>query len=710
MANPAAESLEAANSMETEVTTLWAGDALSEAEAIASWFETLHDQGTAWRDMAVLFRKNKDFAVMVDVMGRHDIPVEVANIGGLLSVQEVAELRAWLTVLEHPEDSTALIQILFGSKYRLGMADLAPLSRWASRGRALEDTEEPEPVTLIEAIEQAGAIVGLRREAHAHLERFARVYRDLLVDIQGTSLVEISRLVLDRTRAWQDIEALPPSQRLTARLNLYRFLDLAEDWSPLRGRPSVRAFLEYLSAMEDEPAEELDSARLSGEDAVTLVTIHRAKGLEWENVAVPAVTKGNFPSRAQQHPDPDRFAEHLPGELRIDGYLDGFPDDRKARDEFLRSRHNAQEWRVAYVALTRAKRRLLITGSYWYGLPEPSKTPKEPSELFQMVAGHPGSIDGGRALLGPRPVALTSSPLDAAPDPLFESGWEAGIRLAMADPGSMRRLAAEHNVQVEFDRVLSEITDRLFHLAEPAEVETTAKSRVISVTGLVTYAQCPKRFYWTDVDPLPRRPNPAAVRGTEIHRQIELHQRGQVPFEQFADMEYDAVEDRGSEGKGGYSAYLASRFAETRAALVEAPFTIALETGFSVRGRIDAVYIDGTRWEVVDFKSGRPGDDPHRVVQLEAYAVAVQDVDFGMPAPEVVDVTFAHLGGGLTETTTRADAEWVAAARSAITELTRSIDAQRFDPRPGPWCHNCDFTRFCPVGREWLDNEEAEEG
>jgi DNA helicase-2/ATP-dependent DNA helicase PcrA len=59
--------------------------------------------------------------------------------------------------------------------------------------------------------------------------------------------------------------------------------------------------------MEEEPAEELDSARLSGEDAVTLVTVHRAKGLEWENVAIPAVAKGNFPSASGAFPDPVRF-------------------------------------------------------------------------------------------------------------------------------------------------------------------------------------------------------------------------------------------------------------------------------------------------------------------------------------------------------------------------------------------------------------------
>src|SRR5690606_37195404 len=132
------------------------------------------------------------------------------------------------------------------------------------------DSEEPEPLTLVEAIEAIEVIDGLTPIARARLRHFHDIYRQLLVETQGRSLAETCRMILDRTRAWQNIEALPPNPRLTARLNVYRFLDLADDWSPLSGRPSVAAFLDYLTAMEEEPAEELDSARLSGEDAVTL--------------------------------------------------------------------------------------------------------------------------------------------------------------------------------------------------------------------------------------------------------------------------------------------------------------------------------------------------------------------------------------------------------------------------------------------------------
>ncbi|MEX1133827.1 MAG: ATP-dependent DNA helicase [Acidimicrobiia bacterium] len=701
-ANPEAELLQSDDpDKKGQVITYWAGDALGEADWIARRLEELHNDGVPFSEMAVLFRKNKDFAVVVDAMARTGIPVEVANLGGLLSVPEVAELRSWLTVVERPEDSAALVEILFGSRYRLGLADIAPLSRWVSGAEPIRDSEEESPVTLLEAIEEVDQIIGIRDDARSALKHFLAAYRTVLTESQGMSLVETCRLVLDRTRAWQDIEALPATTRLTARLNLHRFLDLAEDWSPLTGRPSLEAFLDYLEAMEDEPAEELDSAHLSGEDAVTLVTVHRAKGLEWDVVAIPAVTDQNFPSKARQHPDPARFAEYLPVQYRIDSALADMPDDEAARTHYLKARNETQEWRTAYVAATRARSLLMVTGAYWYGLPEPAVNAKKPSALFELVESHPATHSAGHETEPERPALLRRAPEGTTPDPIFGTGWDGGLRSAISDHEAMSRRATELGVGLDYEMRVTELIGTLFDLATTEQVpQPSPDQRTVSVTGLVTYAQCPKRFYWSAVDILPRRRSPSAVAGTELHRRIELHQRGQVPFEQLSEDLYDVPDELA--GDGGFKAFRNSRFSERPAAMVEAPFEVLVGDGYRIRGRIDAVYIDGRHWEVVDFKSGRPSTDPSRIVQLQSYAMAASDVDFGHPGPGELDVTFAYLGGGLVETTYQADSEWVEQARSDIASLTRSIDEKIFVETPGDWCQSCDFLRFCGPGRAWV--------
>src|SRR5690606_14075195 len=223
----------------------------------------------------------------------------------------------------------------------------------------------------------------------------------------------------------------------------------------------------------------------------------------------------------------------------------------------------------------------------------------------------------------------------------------------------------------------------------------------VSVTGLVTYAQCPKRFYWSEVDPLPRRANPAAVRGTEIHRRIELHHRGIVPLPIGDETpSYDLVTEEPA-APGAFETFLGSRFARRPADLVEQPFNLTIRSTV-VRGRIDAIYIDNGKWEIVDFKSGRPSDDPSRVVQLQAYAVAAGSYELGRPKPESLVVTFAYLGGGGAEESHVADEAWLEEAGSTMERLVAGIESDAFGETPGPWRGCRDFLRFCDAGRRFI--------
>jgi hypothetical protein len=88
------------------------------------------------------------------------------------------------------------------------------------------------------------------------------------------------------------------------------------------------------------------------------------------------------------------------------------------------------------------------------------------------------------------------------------------------------------------------------------------------------------------------------------------------------------------------------------------------------------------------------------MVQLQAYALAATTVDFGIEQPEQIDVSFAYLGGGLDVHTERADEQWRERAWAHLETLTDAIDAERFDPAPGDWCHGCDFLRFCEEGKQ----------
>jgi DNA helicase II / ATP-dependent DNA helicase PcrA len=698
-----------------QVRVGWFDDAVVEAEWIADEILRSHENGTPWRDTAVLFRKNKDMAVVRDALASLDIPTEVANLGGLLSVPEVVELHSWLRLLNAPDDGPALARILMGSRHRLGMADLAVLGRWVHEAHAGGDATEAEAGdgvshSLLEAIDHVDELAGLRAEARHALDVFMPRYRTLLIAAQGSSLVELCRRILDITGSWRDVEAMSDARRLSARLNLYRFLDLAEQWSPLEGRPSLDSFLDYLWTMDSEPAEELDTARLAGADAVTLLTVHRAKGLEWPVVFLPGAYRGNFPSAVVGAFDnPFTKAESLPYDYRLDvedlPAIDASMSETQVKD-LLRERHESQEWRIAYVASTRAKRCLTVTGAHWYGYPEPTKKPAVPSALFELVATHPGTEVVAESADAPeRPVTVGFRTDRApAPDPVFgERGWQRALREAIAGTSAAAELARGLGVSDAYHAAVADYHQLLFHIPEPAPPPATS-GVVTSVSGLVTYAGCPKRYYWSEVDRLPRRHSPAARRGVDVHRRIELHHKGIVPLDEAQPGLYDLtpVDMTGTaavESADAFATFAESRFATERPYLVEAPFELRLGEDVTVRGRIDAVYRTGGRWEVVDFKSGRPNRDPSTAVQLQAYALAVHEQAFTSHRPEHLMVTFAYLGDGLVEHSETVDERWLSDARSRLEALATDIRSERFDPQPSAGCRRCDFITFCPAGR-----------
>ena len=168
----------------------------------------------------------------------------------------------------------------------------------------------------------------------------------------------------------------------------------------------------------------------------------------------------------------------------------------------------------------------------------------------------------------------------------------------------------------------------------------------MGASAVITYAQCPKRFYWSSVRPLPRFSGPAARIGTEIHAWIERRARGQGQL-----LEMDDRPDLTDEELAGdpgrverlRDAFMTSRFADVSPLFAERAFLLRLGDS-SVGGRIDAIFgtVDGP-WEVVDWKTGRKPSsaDPTAGLQLDIYGLAAVEI-WGKAAADVT-LTYFYL-------------------------------------------------------------------
>ncbi|HSH34332.1 MAG TPA: ATP-dependent helicase, partial [Actinomycetota bacterium] len=536
---------------EGEVTVASHRDELTEAQWVADRIVALHDDGARWSDVAVLCRTSRLFFLLQQAFAERDIPVEVVGLAGLLRLPEVVEVLAYARAANDAMASVALARILMGPRYRVGFKDLALVARWAKgknyQWREEGGDDEDTPFLFAEALEHLDEVEGLSEDGIARLEEF----RDELADLRTQArrpvaefLSEVIRRIgiIDELDA--DVDRVVAAQRGR---NLAAFLEQVHGFEPVEGELTLRAFLDYVDAVEALDKEEWEPVQPTDEDAVKVMTIHQAKGLEFDHVFVPGVATGLLPSRRIQQ-NPAERGYSLDFELRgdasilprFDGVLSHFKRD-------LQQQEIIEERRTMYVALTRARRSLWVSASTWYG---ENVNAKGPSEFFAelaawgtdsgeatvtVAAGDPAD-DEQNPMLGQRLNLVRDWPGPARPDDtdaLFTSGWRAAAVEAVTDGAVQAALvdALEGEDGGTFERAAAEHRQLASHLRDREAVEggpgVERVPQTVGASAVITYAQCPKRFYWSSVRPLPRFSGPAARIGTEIHAWIERRARGQ---------------------------------------------------------------------------------------------------------------------------------------------------------------------------------------
>jgi DNA helicase II / ATP-dependent DNA helicase PcrA len=714
---------------------------VAEADGVAERALKLHAEGIAWKDMAVLCRTHRLFEALQLAFGT-DVPAEFVNLAGLIHLPEVVEVLAYARAADDPRDGVALARILTGPRYRVGLRDLAAVAGWSRRSGfafmdlvadlALDEDEdllEDHPFLLAEALEHLDEIEELSGDGRTRLAEFRDELDGLRVAARrpvGEFLAEIIR----RTGLLAELDAAPDQSMASARRrNLAAFLEQVHGFQPVEGELTLRAFLGYVDTIEDD--REWNPVQPSDDDSVKVMTVHAAKGLEFEVVFVPGLASGLFPdARVQQNPA--RKGSSLDVELRRDReLLPRFDDNMKAFTDALREQEVAEERRTCYVALTRAKQHLFVSSANWYGENlmakgvgvfwiELKKWADGGGGDVWFAAGTQGGADVPEGdprtnpLAGYRQRFVRPWPGPARPgdaDPLFPQGWRRAALEASGSGGTgelVGALAADELAQLTEASAARRTLATHLRAQEATVDEGPALPATVSVGGLIDYGRCPKLHYWTSVRPLPRFAGPSARIGTEIHRWIEMKSRGQATLLEVDDEPDLTVEElAGTPGKKEdlRQRYLRSRFAEMVPLYAERPFLLPIE-GITIRGRIDAIYgLPEGPWEVVDYKTGRPpaDDDPLARTQLDLYALAC--IEVWHKAPEELKLTYLYLATGEERSHAVDD---VSAVRERIRRWLRGIGAGAFEPTPGPQCRWCDFRPFCDAGKAWLDTNDGD--
>ena len=313
----------------------------------------------------------------------------------------------------------------------------------------------------------------------------------------------------------------------------------------------------------------------------------------------------------------------------------------------------AEERRLAYVAFTRARSRLLLSAYVW------STTRKQPLTISRFLtevrdigeplvtvddwcadpepeATNPLMADEVDDIAWPEPPdADRQARLSRAADLVDAARRDRAHREATAGDGGSETVRRWHR---DAGVLLDEIRRRrrrVIDVALPARLTTSQ---------VVALAHDPDAFAAALARPVPARPAPQARRGSRFHQWVEqlygaapLLEPDDLPGAQDADLADDelaALQER----------FLADGWGERRPVAVEAPFEMTVG-GRLIRGRIDAVYQEGERYDVIDFKTGAvPDDFSAAALQLAVYRLAWADL--AEVAPKQVDAGFLYVRTG----------------------------------------------------------------
>ena len=388
-------------------------DPAEEARTVVAF---LAERWSPSAEMAVLCRTRAQMDPIAAELEEAGLPYTIIGLGGMLYVPEVADVRALLTVASDPERGDRVVRLLTG--FGIGARDLralASLARELTRPTTEGDQAETDSPLLSEALdtllrwhedgareeqEESAAVRDLTEAGRAVALRTARAIRRIreAICLPLPDLVALAEQTLDL-----DIEIAARVGHPMGHRALDSFHEAARAFAADTDAPTLTGFLEWLDAAEEhEDAMSAPEVEPSP-GAVQLLTVHAAKGLEWDVVAVPGMDEQVFPSYTSAVKDDLRVTETgwmgststFPFPLRADagdlppftvGDLDPAVTDKplltetmSAYKEALGRQRLREERRLAYVAFTRARHELLLTGSH---LSKTASKPRRPSRFL----------------------------------------------------------------------------------------------------------------------------------------------------------------------------------------------------------------------------------------------------------------------------------------------------------------------------------------
>ncbi len=633
-----------------------------EARAIVEKIEEYLAHGIPPKEIAVLYRTHAQGRKVRQALENRGMPFRVKDDTDFLKQPEIKTALAYLYIINnisHPTPrGTEAWWRIFHYNNALSQEDSIRIGEYLKK----------KWVSFQEAIYHHIGELGLSKSG---LETISNVKKriDLLCSKANLDVSDLILEVYDQSGLSRQFVNTDTKRSREALLNLRQLHELTSNFEVFHGK-DLSLFIDYLEIL-DEMDGNPSPARIADEDAINLMTIHSAKGLEFKVVFLTNLAKDKFPlyrGGAEPLIPPELMEQYR--DIFADGSI---KDTEKAVRERKKEIKKEEERRLAYVALTRAKEHLFLTLAIKYADDE-----REPSE-FLMDIGYDNWRAGGNIAVG---------------DLSYFRDTNTKVREMVKDSALEREKAVRKKLLIEsldsgdFNEIMKNtllyqalklgkasdfkgLIDSNWEKIDPAKDAETILGKIkenknglkfnpasmtFSYSTISSYERCPKQYELAELLRMPTRDaedsTGAMRRGNFVHKVLETAVSEKITSKERLYEIRDTVakepDFRGVDietATGALDVFWERN--KNRIAcnlMVEQRFAVSLE-GFTFKGFIDRVdLISGTKneIEIIDYKTGKSEPGPvERSRQLLLYARGIEHV---YPQYKVKRLTLEQLG------------------------------------------------------------------
>ncbi|MCA9372014.1 UvrD-helicase domain-containing protein [Candidatus Woesebacteria bacterium] len=602
-----------------------------------------------YQDVAILVRAHAHTEAIVRALARRGIPYQILGPGMLFKQPEVKDLVAFINTLADLEDTVSFYRLLSMQYFHLPQQDLVLLLGFSKKIN----------VSLFQAIEICLSFTHeewyrseyaiykpylplIKQSSKDALLHLMQILKTFLEQIKKRTAGELLFTFLEETDILEAISNPKTKREEKITLNITKFFNVlkrlegnVEDASVF----GIRDYIDMSMNLGESPI--VQDADVALADAVNILTVHAAKGLEFPVVIIPDLVNGRFPTynRKEQIPLPDALIkESLP------------------EGDF----HVQEERRLFYVAITRAKDMLFLTASQLYG----EGVRKRKISPFVVETMGKDLVEGKEIQTHEKKEQLSLFDFkpteDVEPIPLPQQ--VRTISYSQLQSYQMCPLQYKYRYVLKIPTPANAAASygSTIHRALQEFYKVFMRDRSVDVDTLLDYAE----EYWIPVGYNDR-----------THEQ-RMKKEAQTMLKNF----YESFHNKHIDVIG-----------------LEQLFKVKIDQHVYVSGKIDRVdKKENDVIEIIDYKTGKIPNEKvlKKSTQLAIYALAATDQRMYHKKVEDVDLTFYYLQGPERITMKRTKEDLIE-VKKEIKDVVRKINDEEFQPRVGLWCDFCPFKMIC---------------